>query len=119
MPTILLVEDDEVDVIVFRRGVRKSGRDLTVEVAADGREALRWLDQGGVPDLVVLDLNLPRLSGLELLEELRRRPELADLRTCVYTTSWTSEEIARARELGVAAHLVKGRDPVSAVLDLV
>ena len=117
---ILLVEDDPNDVFFFKHSVQKAGIFNPVLVASDGREALDCLEGAGrfadrekypVPCLVVLDLKLPGLSGLEFLRYLREKPELRKLIVVVLTSSLSGADIAQAYELGANAYLVKPSDP--------
>src|ERR1041384_3123184 len=76
---ILLVEDDEVDVENVRRAFKRANISSPLWVASDGEEALRILGSSDFPRrrrLVLLDLNLPKMSGIELLRELRKDPSL-------------------------------------------
>jgi CheY-like chemotaxis protein len=117
--SLLLIEDDPNDVALFRRAVRKAGLSLDVYNAEDGEAAVRFLetratnspqDPGEIPWIVLLDLKMPRKSGLEVLEWLRRQPRLRRLPVIIFTSSREKSDIARAYELGANSYLVK---PVS------
>ena len=119
---ILLVDDDEVDVRNVRRAIqRNQDRGLaatTLHVAADGVEALELLRSDAIPArrrLVLLDLNMPRMNGLELLRALRADPELAALPVVVLTTSDDERDKMEAYDLNVAGYLVKPVDFASTV----
>ena len=75
-PHILLVEDNPGDVLLFRKALRREGIDLLLEIATDGVEALERLSRTDLaaPDLLLLDLNMPRISGIEVLRQLRLDP---------------------------------------------
>lgn len=108
--TILVVDDDEVDVMAVRRVFVKASITNPVFVARDGIEALRMLRTDAVPAahrLVLLDLNMPRMNGLELLYEIRRDPALRELTVVVLTTSNEDRDRVEACQLGVAGYLVK------------
>lgn len=108
---ILLAEDDANDVLLFRRACRMAELSAAVEVVSTGDEAVERLSGGGEPPLLaVIDLKLPRRSGLELLEWIRSRPELRKLPVIVLTSSRQQEDIDRAYELGVNSYLVKPVD---------
>jgi len=118
--TILLVEDNEDDVFIFRRAYRQAGLLYPLQVAGDGQEALDYLQGMGrfadrtqypVPFLMLLDLKLPFKHGLEVLQTVRHRPELAGLCVVVLTSSAEQRDLARARELGAHAYLVKPPSP--------
>lgn len=110
---LLLVEDDRVAVMGFERALKTLHVGNPLRVARDGVEALEALRGAAQaapvprPCLLLLDLNLPRLSGLALLEELRRDPELRDLPVFVLTTSADDGDRAAACALGVLDYLVK------------
>jgi len=87
---ILLVEDDEVDVMNVKRAFKKNNIANPLFVAANGVEALEQLRQGAIPRdrrIVLLDLNMPQMNGIEFLRELRRDPELNLTPVIVLTTS--------------------------------
>src|SRR5262245_51307704 len=94
----LIVDDDQVDVQAIQRGLQKQRIANPVHVARDGVEALQMLrGEGGVanvprPYLILLDLHMPRMDGLQFLRELRKDPELTDSVVFVLTTSATEED---------------------------
>lgn len=104
-PTILVVDDDRLTRWCIARRLDRAG--YRVMEAASGEEALAVFAEGA-PDLVLLDLGLPGMGGLEVLAELRRnRPALPVL---TMTTDSTGEASRRARDLGAGAHLEKPFD---------
>lgn len=109
---ILLVEDDEDDVLFLRRAFRIVGVVCALDVAEDGARAIAHLD-GAIdgapprPSGVLLDLKLPRVSGLEVLRWLRAHPHLGDVRVIVLTSSDEPRDIEAVHALGVDAYLVK------------
>lgn len=113
-PSILIVDDDPVDVRATTRMVRKLGLSAPVVRAADGVEALEMLRNRGSEEidpqkvLVVLDLNMPRMGGIEFLEVLRDDPELKNVPVIVQTASESPEDHAAADRLAVAAYVCKG-----------
>ena len=117
--TILMIEDDPNDVALFRRALQKTSLDTEVVVLEDGESAIQWFkerigssapEKNGWPRLVVLDIKMPRVSGLDVLEWLRRQPVLRRLPVIAFTSSREKEDIVRAYELGIDSYLVK---PVS------
>jgi CheY-like chemotaxis protein len=107
---ILLVEDDQVDVMNVRRAFEKNRIANPLYVASDGLEALQMLRSGAVPDerrLVLLDLNMPRMTGLEFLRELRADPHLHATVVIVLTTSSDERDKIEAYNLSVASYLLK------------
>lgn len=106
----LLIEDDEVDVMTMERAFEKGGVREPLFVARNGPEALQMLRTDRVPNsrrVVLLDLNMPGMSGLEFLERLRADPDLAGTPVVVLTTSSEQEDLERAYELNVAGYLIK------------
>lgn len=109
---LLLVEDDEVDVLTVRRALR----DLEVEnellVASNGEEALELLRDraGDRPALILLDLNMPRMNGLEFLRQARKESLVQGVPVVVLTTSRQDQDILEGFELAVAGYMVKPVD---------
>jgi CheY-like chemotaxis protein len=110
---ILLVDDDDVDVMNVRRAFRKNNILNPLYVAHNGVEALEMLRGNGaspIPKerrLILLDLNMPRMNGLEFLRELRADPELHHLTVIVLTTSDDERDKIEAYNLNVAGYIVK------------
>ncbi|MCK5942888.1 MAG: response regulator [Planctomycetes bacterium] len=106
---LLLIEDDDVDALMFRRALVKHGLEVEVERAIDGVEALDRLSDASlpVPDLCVLDLNMPRVNGIEFLDGLRRHERLASMPVFVLTTSKAPHDVSEAYSHHVAGYFVK------------
>jgi CheY-like chemotaxis protein len=107
---LLLVDDDDVDVMTVRRALAKAGLSNPLYVASDGVEALRMLREGSVPAarrLVLLDLNMPRMNGIEFLRELRADEALRHTPVVVLTTSAADGDKVNAYEFNVAGYLIK------------
>ena len=108
---ILLVEDSEDDVELTLRALRRSGIQSRVEVARDGVAALDYLQRGTtLPSVVLLDLNLPRLSGLEVLERLRADPRTRLVPVVILTSSRDEADLARGYALGANSYVRKPVD---------
>ncbi len=111
---LLLVEDDSIDVRAMQRALVGQEDRYQLDIASDGRYALGLLDGSTGPRLdqpcvVLLDLNLPRMGGLEFLKHLRQDPALAGTPVFVLTTSNNSRERREAYRLGVSAYILKDR----------
>lgn len=107
---ILLVEDDQVDVMNVRRAFDRNRIANPLFVASDGVEALDMLRDGRVPGgrrIVLLDLNMPRMNGIEFLRELRHDPALRLIPVVVLTTSNDERDKVEAYNLNVAGYLLK------------
>jgi CheY-like chemotaxis protein len=111
---ILLVEDNPMDVDLTKRALRRHRTSDEIVVARDGEEAVNmialWENGEGVPALILLDLKLPRVSGLEVLERLKRHSTCASVPVVVLTTSRDEGDLKRAYELGVNSYIVKPVD---------
>ena len=113
---ILLVEDDPGDVLLTRAAFDDHKLHNRLAVLSDGREALAYLRRAGryaaavLPDLILLDLDLPGLDGRALLTELAADPELRDIPVVVMTGSLAERDILRARRLKVADYVCKPVD---------
>ena len=108
--TVLLVEDDPIDVDAVQRAFRKARIRNPIVTAKDGLDALEMLRrEGGVarPYLILLDLNMPRMNGLEFLEELRSDEALAGAVVFVLTTSDAHRDIWAAYDKRVAGYILK------------
>jgi len=107
---ILLVEDDQVDVMNVRRAFDRNRIANPLFVASDGVEALDMLRDRRVPGgrrIVLLDLNMPRMNGIEFLRELRHDPALRLIPVVVLTTSNDERDKVEAYNLNVAGYLLK------------
>lgn len=114
---ILLVEDNPGDVKLTQEAFKEGQIANTLHVVGDGIEALDFLFQRNEyteaprPDFVLLDLNLPRKNGDEVLEELRADPECKNIPVIILTGSSAQEDIVRSYELCANAYLTKPVDP--------
>lgn len=107
---ILLVDDDEVDVMTVKRAFSRANIANKLYVATDGIEALSLLRSDGIPParrLVLLDLNMPRMNGIEALREIRADPALHAITVIVLTTSNEDRDRVEAYQLNVAGYLLK------------
>ena len=110
---ILLVEDNPGDVFLTQEAFREGRLSHRLSVVEDGEEAMRFLRREGEhsgapqPDLILLDLNLPKKEGRELLGEVKMDPELRQIPIIVLTTSGAEQDIARAYKLHENCYLTK------------
>lgn len=106
---ILLVEDDDVDVLLVKRGLEQARILNPLTHVHDGIEALEILrsDKVQQPFIVLLDLNMPRMGGLEFLEEIRRDDVLKSLVVFVLTTSKADKDISAAYDKQIAGYIPK------------
>jgi CheY-like chemotaxis protein len=110
---LLLVEDDTLDVMDAKRTLDKMGVLHIMHVAKNGEEALQHLQKIDKespelrPDVILLDLNMPKMNGLEFLTKLRSTPEWKNIKVFVLTTSEEKEDKAETKKLGVSGYIVK------------
>lgn len=114
--TLLIVEDDDIDLMGIKRALKVNGITNSIKVARDGVEALELLrgingrDKIGLPFVLLVDLNMPRMNGLELIGEIRQDDTLKVSPVFVLTTSKSDQDILKAYNLNVAGYIVKS-DP--------
>lgn len=113
---VLVVEDDPDDIFLIREALEAGGFNGKVMMAIDGQEALEYIMGAGpfhdrnffpVPELILLDLNLPKRNGFEVLQFLRRHKTLKRVPVVVLTTSSTQQDVDAAYELGANGYLQK------------
>jgi CheY-like chemotaxis protein len=113
---ILLVEDSPGDVRLTREALREAKVPLTLHVVIDGAEALEFLSREGRfgdaprPSLILLDFNLPRMGGAELLERIKRDPSLMSIPVVVLTTSESPADVAQSYQLHANCYITKPVD---------
>lgn len=109
-PTILLIEDDELDIISVERSLKKLESDYVLHSAYNGIEALKMLrdvNLGLVPDVILLDINMPRMNGIEFLKVIREDEKLTDLKVFIMTTSSEGDDRLEAEKLGISGYIIK------------
>ena len=112
-PALLYVEDEENDVFFLQRALTRAEVAVRFQSVCDGGKAIAYLAGEApyagrdLPDLVLLDLNLPVHSGFEVLEWLRRQPGLGELPVVVFSSSGRAEDREKARALGASDYLIK------------
>jgi CheY-like chemotaxis protein len=112
-PEILLVDDSPSDLDLIRGTLSAGIRDGRVQTLLDGEEAIAFLHRAGAygnaprPDLIVLDLNLPRKDGRVVLADFKSDPTLSSIPVVVFTTSHSRKDIARSYELGANCYVSK------------
>lgn len=108
---ILLVEDNPMDVDLTLRAFKRRRVTNTIHVARDGEEALAWLPRWAAgeqwPAVILLDLKLPKVDGLEVLRQLKQHPTLCVIPVVVLTTSAQGADVQAAYQLGANSYIVK------------
>lgn len=106
--TILLVEDDDLDIISVQRSLKKLDSEYELLTAYNGIEALHLLNHlTALPDVILLDLNMPKMNGIEFLSALRANEHLRDIRVFVMTTSSENTDRRLAENLGISGYIIK------------
>jgi CheY-like chemotaxis protein len=108
--TVLLVEDDPGDVVLIQEAFEHNKVRNSLHVVGDGVEAMQFLRAGNRPDLILLDLNLPRKDGREVLAEVKGDSALRTIPIVVLTTSKAEEDILRSYDLHANAYVTKPVD---------
>jgi len=116
MAKILLVEDDQLIVRLYTKKLTKDGFDVVV--ANDGNEGMVKV-RNEAPDLILLDLMMPKASGFDMLQELQAAPQLKNVPVVVLTNVSAEADEAKARALGATDYLVKANNPPDVVLERV
>ena len=108
--SILLIEDDELDVISVKRTLAKLAIPHEIFIAGNGKEAVDYLDAKAndeLPDVILLDLNMPKMNGIEFLQNIRPQVRYKDLKVFVMTTSNETSDRSRTQELGISGYIIK------------
>jgi len=125
--TVLYAEDERNDILFLELAFERSGSPHTLKSVPDGEQALKYLAGEGLftdrerhpfPSLVLLDINMPKISGLEVLEWIRQQHSLRSLPVLMLTSSIRQEDMDKARQLGANDYLLKLSDALKLV-DLV
>jgi CheY-like chemotaxis protein len=110
---ILLVEDDQLDQIEVKRTLQKKSIVHRLKIARNGEEAIQLLNEkqndtfNGKPDIILLDLNMPKLNGFEFLSALRSNEDWKDIKVFVLTTSDEREDKVKALSYGISGFVTK------------
>jgi len=109
---LLLVEDNPADVFLVRESLREEGLDCDLQVVEDGEQAIRFLERVDTcsqapPDLLLLDLNVPRVGGEQVLERLRNTRQCAEIAVVVITSSDSPHDRQKASDLGADEYFRK------------
>lgn len=109
---ILLVEDDSIDVMTVKRALKDLEVASELVPTGDGEEALEYLrdDENTKPSVILLDLNMPKMNGIEFLKIIKSDNGLKKIPVIVLTTSNSEQDISRSFELGAAGYMVKSVD---------
>lgn len=105
---ILLIEDDAIEVMKFNRAVSKLNLSHKIINAGNGEEALEILEQKDrLPNIILLDLNMPKINGIEFLGILKNNPELRHIPTVILSTSNNQKDLLECYKIGIAGYVLK------------
>lgn len=105
---ILFIEDDEIEVMKFNRTLKSLQNNHNIQQAQDGEMALDLLKRKDkLPDIILLDLNMPKLNGIEFLRILKNDETLKYIPTIILTTSGNRKDVLECFEIGIAGYLIK------------
>jgi CheY-like chemotaxis protein len=105
---ILFIEDDTIESMKFNRVIKTLGLPHQIHEAKNGEHALEFLKtKNNAPDIIILDLNMPKLNGLEFLAILKKDPTLKYLPAIILTTSCNSVDIKQCYKIGIAGYIIK------------
>ena len=113
---ILLAEDNPADVYLLREAFSLQEEEFELTVLTDGEQAIEYIDSGGpggqaaTPDLIVLDLNLPKSDGSDVLKRIREKPELRNTPVVILSSSDSNRDRQFAAELGASSYITKPSD---------
>ena len=104
---ILFIEDDMIETMKMQRAISKFQSKHKIVEAKNGEEALDILRNGNLPEIILLDLNMPRMSGIEFLSILKTDEKLKYLPTIILTTSENRVDLLKCFEIGIAGYIIK------------
>ena len=105
---VLLIDDDTIEALKLKRTIATLEMDHQIIEAKNGEQALKILDQKDrLPDVVLLDLNMPKMNGIEFLSVMKNREEFSHIPTIILTTSSNSKDLLQCYKLGIAGYVIK------------
>ena len=112
---ILLLEDDSIDVMTVKRAIQEINVTNELIIAENGEEGLKLLEAGRIPCIIFLDINMPRMNGLEFLKAIRHDDRFRLIPVIIMTTSKEVEDKIASFSLGVSGYMIKPMDYVKFV----
>jgi CheY-like chemotaxis protein len=106
---LFIIDDDIEDQEIFMEALKEVNDQIECSTSTSGEEALNTLQQSlpTVPDLIFLDLNMPKLNGKQILKELKNAPSLKSIPVIMYSTSFAPKDVEEIKVIGAAHHLLK------------
>lgn len=108
---ILLVEDNKGDVVLITEALEEANRNLTIQTLSDGEQAINYLgESSGLPDIILLDINLPRVNGHEVLRFIKSSEKLRKIPVVMLTTSSAEADVTKSYNLHANCFITKPAD---------
>ena len=104
---ILLIEDDKIEIMKFQRVISKTELKHSVKEVNNGEEALDYLKNNSLPDIILLDLNMPKMSGIEFLTTLKKDDVYKYIPTIILSTSDNPKDMMECYKIGIAGYMLK------------
>lgn len=103
---ILLIEDDRIEVLKLKRAIVEDFDNYKLNIATNGNQAFTILDKS-IPDMIILDLNMPDTNGIDFLKLIKRNTKLKHIPVIILTTSNNNRDIYNCYKLGIAGYMIK------------
>ncbi|XLS29718.1 response regulator [Flavobacteriaceae bacterium M23B6Z8] len=105
---ILFIEDDVIEVMKLHRTIAKLGLKHSIIEAGNGEDALEILHKkGAIPDIILLDLNMPKMNGIEFLKIIKENDDLKHIPSIILTTSSNQQDLQECYDIGIAGYMIK------------
>jgi len=104
---ILLIEDDLIEKMKFQKVIENLKVEINLTTKDNGQEGLEYLNDGDYPSLILLDLNMPEMNGIEFLRHMYNSTQLKHIPVVILSTSENSKDLKKCYELGIAGYIIK------------
>lgn len=104
---LLLVEDEPGNILLIKRAMSKLKLNIQIQAVEDGEQAVHYLKKSPLPKLILTDIKMPRMNGIELLAWIKQQPEFSTLPVIMFSSSGEIEDINRATALGASSYIVR------------
>ncbi|MEO9475706.1 MAG: response regulator [Cyclobacteriaceae bacterium] len=105
--SVLFIDDDSIERMKFKRTVDSSGLNVSISEVSNGEKALKALHEGALPHVILLDLNMPRINGVEFLKILKSDVSLRHIPIVILTTSKNQRDLLKCFDIGIAGYILK------------
>ncbi|MBD2199698.1 MULTISPECIES: response regulator [Calothrix] len=104
---LLLVEDEPGNILLIKRAMSKLKLNIQIQAVEDGEQAVNYLKKSPLPQLILTDIKMPRMNGIELLAWIKQQPEFSQLPVIMFSSSGEIEDINQATALGASSYIVR------------